>query len=58
MFLGQETPALETAEELIETLPKETLAPMADWFEAFIPMKQHVLIRFGRWQDIYGPGPA
>ena len=52
MFLGQPTPALHTAEELIATLPKETLAPMADWFEGFIPMKQHVLIRFGRWQDI------
>lgn len=52
MFLGQPTPALETAEELIATLPTETLAPMADWFEGFIPMKQHVLIRFGLWSDI------
>ncbi|TNE46681.1 MAG: hypothetical protein EP341_09910 [Sphingomonadales bacterium] len=52
MFLGQPTPALEAAEELIATLPPETLRPMADWFEGFIPMKQHVLIRFGRWQDI------
>lgn len=52
MFLGQPTPALEAAEELIATLPSETLRPMADWFEGFIPMKQHVLIRFGRWQDI------
>jgi tetratricopeptide (TPR) repeat protein len=52
MFLGQPSPALETADELIRTLPKETLEPMADWFEAFIPMKQHVLIRFGRWNDI------
>lgn len=52
MFLGQPTPALETADELIETLPAETLRPLADWFEAFVPMKQHVLIRFGRWQDI------
>jgi tetratricopeptide (TPR) repeat protein len=25
---------------------------MADWFEGFIPMKQHVLVRFGRWHDI------
>jgi tetratricopeptide (TPR) repeat protein len=25
---------------------------MADWFEGFVPMKQHVLIRFGRWRDI------
>ena len=52
MFLGQITPALEAADELIETLPAETLAPMADWFEAFVPMKQHVLIRFGMWQEI------
>ena len=25
---------------------------MADWLEGFVPMKMHVLIRFGRWQDI------
>jgi len=52
MFLGQPETALSTADELIATLPTETLRPMADWFEAFIPMKQHVLIRFGRWRDI------
>jgi len=26
--------------------------PMADWLEGFISMKQHVYIRFGKWQDI------
>ncbi|MFT7597421.1 MAG: tetratricopeptide (TPR) repeat protein [Acidimicrobiales bacterium] len=52
MFLGQPGPALEAAEELIETLPETTLRPLADWFEAFIPMKQHVLIRFGHWSEI------
>lgn len=52
LFLGQPTAALDSAEELISTLPPETLRPMADWFEGFIPMKQHVLIRFGRWGDI------
>ena len=52
MFLGQPGPALETADELAASLPAEILAPMADWFEAFVPMKQHVLIRFGLWQDI------
>jgi len=26
--------------------------PMAEWVEAFVPMKIHVLIRFGRWQEI------
>ena len=52
MFLGQPEPALSAANALIETLPEAILRPMADWFEAFIPMKQHVLIRFGRWHDI------
>ncbi|WP_328700544.1 tetratricopeptide repeat protein [Alterinioella nitratireducens] len=52
MFLGQPGPALEAAQELIETLPADLLRPLADWFEGFIPMKQHVLIRFGRWQEI------
>ena len=52
MFLGQPTIALETADELSATLPDETLRPMADWFEAFVGMKQHVLIRFGMWQEI------
>ena len=56
MFLGQFKPALAAAEEMIETLPEELLKvgspPMADWLEGFVPMKQHVLIRFGRWQEI------
>lgn len=52
MFLGQPSTALNAAEELMTTLPAETLRPMADWFEGFIPMKQHVLIRFGQWQKI------
>ncbi|MCG8542872.1 MAG: hypothetical protein MJE12_01555 [Alphaproteobacteria bacterium] len=54
MFLGQPTTALETADELISTIPEDFLRAMADWFEGFIPMKQHVLIRFGRWNDILG----
>ena len=52
MFLGQPTPALDAANALIENLPRDVLEPMADWFEGFVPMKQHVLIRFGRWTDI------
>ncbi|MBX2837434.1 MAG: tetratricopeptide repeat protein [Gammaproteobacteria bacterium] len=52
MFLGQPEVALESAEELISTLSEDFLRELADWFEAFVPMKQHVLIRFGRWQEI------
>ena len=56
MFLGQYRPAMDAAEEMIETLPADLLRtgspPMADWLEGFVPVKQHVLIRFGKWQEI------
>ncbi len=56
MFLGQYTPALQAAQELIDTTPEELLRipspPMADFIEGYIPMKQHVLVRFGKWREI------
>jgi tetratricopeptide (TPR) repeat protein len=56
MFLGQYKPAIEAAEELIETTPDALLRiaspPMADYLEGYISMKQHVLVRFGKWRDI------
>jgi tetratricopeptide (TPR) repeat protein len=56
MFLGQLAPALEAAEEMAATLTEDLLTiqvpPMADGLEGFVPMKMHVLIRFGRWRDI------
>ncbi|MEM9912149.1 MAG: hypothetical protein AAF922_15335 [Pseudomonadota bacterium] len=56
MFLGQFKPAIEAADEMIATLPEELLTiqspPMADWLEGFVSVKQHVLIRFGRWDEI------
>ena len=63
MVLGQYAPAIEAAEEMVATLPEELLRiespPMADWLESFVPMKLHVLIRFGKWQEIIAaPLPA
>lgn len=52
MFLGQFQPALEAAEDLAETLTEDVLRPLADWLEAFVSIKQHVLIRFGKWETI------
>lgn len=56
MFLGQFHPALAAAEELIETMPEAMLRivspPMADFFESYVSIKQHVLIRFGKWREI------
>ena len=25
---------------------------MADWLEAFVPLRIHVLVRFGRWDEL------
>ncbi|MFD5269665.1 hypothetical protein [Streptomyces sp. NPDC058335] len=63
MFLGRSQVALEAAARLEECLPEELLRvespPMADWLEAFLAMRVHVLIRFGRWADILElPEPA
>lgn len=52
MFLGQPSVALTTSDELMAALPEDFLRPMADWFEGFLPMKQHALIRFGLWDEI------
>ena len=56
MFLGQYTPAIQMAQELIDTTPEDLLRvespPLADFIEGFLPMKQHVLVRFGKWREI------
>src|SRR5262249_39121590 len=48
--------AMKAAQELIDTTPEELLRipspPMADFVEGYLPMKQHVLIRFGKWREI------
>ena len=56
LFLGQVRSAMEAAEEIIATTPEALLRienpAMADWMEAYIGMKAHVFIRFGKWQEI------
>ncbi|NRB35294.1 MAG: hypothetical protein HRU31_11210 [Rhodobacteraceae bacterium] len=55
LFLGQFQPAMDAVREMATTVPDEMLAmqspPMADYFESYLSMEPHVLIRFGRWQD-------
>lgn len=63
MFQGSSQIALDAAEELATQLTPEVLSvpspPMADWLEAFVPLRVHVLVRFGRWTDLIGePLPA
>jgi len=63
MFQGQSQVALRAADELAGQLTPELLSvpspPMADWLEAFVPLRIHVLIRFGRWDELIAePLPA
>ncbi len=56
MFQGNSLAAGQAADELAAQLTPELLAiespPMADWLEAFVPLKVHVLVRFGRWDEL------
>ncbi len=61
MFLAQYENAIRAAQGLIDTIPESLLRvdspPMADYLEGYIGMKQHVLIRFGRWEEIVAQPP-
>ncbi|MET3661198.1 tetratricopeptide repeat protein [Aquamicrobium ahrensii] len=56
MFAGQYETAISTANAMLTTLPEDLLRvespPMADWLEGFVSVKQHVMVRFGRWSEI------
>ncbi|WP_395311513.1 hypothetical protein V4U86_12495 [Mycobacterium sp. AMU20-3851] len=56
MFEGNSRIADEAAVELAAQLTPDLLAiespPMADWLEAFVPLRVHVLVRFGRWDEL------
>ena len=57
MFLGQYRPALAAAEKMQRTITREILTvrdrpKLATMTEGYYNMKMHVLVRFGRWQEI------
>ncbi|KAF4587155.1 TPR domain protein [Ophiocordyceps camponoti-floridani] len=61
MFAAQSRVAFETV-DLLEASVSERLLrvespPMADWLEAFLAMRVHALIRFGRWHDVLALEP-
>ncbi|MVO14448.1 tetratricopeptide repeat protein [Parasedimentitalea huanghaiensis] len=55
MFLGQYEPARRANLGMWETVPEDMLRiespPMADYFESYMAMGPHILIRFGRWDE-------
>ena len=57
MFLGQYEPAMEAANLMCDTLAKDVLTmpdrpQMVVTMEGYYSMMMHVLVRFGRWQQI------
>ena len=56
MFAGQYEPAIRAAEQMQSIVLPEYLlsdhAFLVNYLEAFSGMKAHVLIRFGKWQEI------
>ncbi len=59
MFDGQSELALKTSREMVAQVPEEMLKAQTDFLDAFMQMPLHVLIRFGRWDEILAePEPA
>ena len=59
MFDGQSELALTTARKIPEQVPEEMLRQQTDFLDAFMPTPLHVLVRFGRWEEILKePEPA
>lgn len=56
MMLGRFKVARDAASRLVKVLPEHLLRvsspPMADWAESHYSAFAHVLIRFGRWEEI------
>ena len=57
MFLGQYTPAIQAARQMCDTLTEDVLSvpdrpQLAITMEGYYSMMMHVLVRFGRWQEI------
>ncbi len=59
LFDGQYKLAIDTARKLTEQVPEEMLKSQVDFLDAFMPTPLHVMVRFGRWEEILAePKPA
>jgi len=56
MFLGQYQRAMAAAQSLVDETPDDLLRvespPMADYFESYLTVPEHVMVRFGKWRQI------
>ncbi|MGI9364824.1 MAG: tetratricopeptide repeat protein [Rhizobiaceae bacterium] len=55
LFLGQFEPAMEAVRGAARTVPEDMLRvespPMANYFESYLGMEPHILVRFGKWRQ-------
>ena len=59
MFDGQSQVALEAARAIPQQVPEAMLREQVDFLDAFMPTDLHVLVRFGRWEEVLRqPEPA
>lgn len=59
MFDGQSEVALRYARAINRQVPEDMLKAQVDFLDAFMPMSLHVMIRFGKWDEILSePEPA
>lgn len=56
MFAGKSKVALDAVTRMESTVPEDVLRiqspPMADWLEQFMPIRLHVMVRFGMWEEL------
>lgn len=56
MFAGQYVISMDAVERMESAIPDDDLRiqspPMADWLETFRSVRPHILIRFGKWEEI------
>jgi tetratricopeptide (TPR) repeat protein len=59
MFAGRQAQALAHARELTSQLPADLVKAMPQFLDSFMAVPYHVLVRFGRFEDMLGePEPA
>jgi tetratricopeptide (TPR) repeat protein len=59
MWDGQSEVALRAARELVGEIPPGLLSELVDFLDIFVATPLHVLVRFGRWEEILAePEPA
>lgn len=57
MMQGRAEVALEAADDLMRVLTPKMLDGQPLWAEFFVPLRWHVLVRFGMWQEILEERP-